>query len=725
MNLQRCTRLFVVCVLVLASSTNADSSDWWEVRLQNDASRGKSVIIRQGDRELFAGLVSKISRSTSFALKDKSKVKWSLASGTPLLKLSEFSCNSTQSITSSLTCGRDGITNFLNPAMIHFPAISRLKNGISQRILMPSAFESDEGSRAEVLSFSIARLMNMDRVDSKFRAIHSKNQHRKDLFDIPVGILYLLVAGVLCSILLLGGVWHAWYLCVCPNLCAKVYAHRHARVMWVWAAAYFVIGNILAWTFGIFAWIVISILLGVQIFTFTAVRLFSKFFCDEHHCFRNEIGINPPAFMHSVASRITAFARRSPRASVSLDRREHVNIVVDPQRKNSEEVVDQWDDISRDKSVSVVQRPLKPKVAYTFKRDWKATRKWIVIFSFLLLMCVGLSAVLLSFWKIEDYRVYSKVEQKSVVEFQPPSVGRSIVAIYAFDGFANKMKFPTLFKLQTGLCGSLFNRQLSPGQKKHQIYDNFISRYNINMTQYDPSDYTRYETVNQWFSRRLKPGARVIADSGNDKVLSSPADARVLVFRNFPTTSKFWIKSQEFTFAKLLNDPSLANDFNGATMFNIRLAPKDYHRFHMPVSGRIRSVRRISGSFHSVDAVAMSSENLAILNERVAVIVDTQAFGAVAIVPIGAFCVGSVTIIPTKGQEVIRGDELGYFQFGGSTIVVLIQANVLAPDEMLSLASHHQVETLLRMGNPIGVATGKQPGLQSVGRRRVINEKIL
>ena len=140
--------------------------------------------------------------------------------------------------------------------------------------------------------------------------------------------------------------------------------------------------------------------------------------------------------------------------------------------------------------------------------------------------------------------------------------------------------------------------------------------------------------------------------------------------------------------------------FDHASMVILRLAPQDYHRYHSPVGGTIASQHTIGGSLHSVNSDAMTSGNYAIFNTRVVTIINTPARGRVAFVAIGAVCVGSVQMVRGPGDVVGRGDELGYFQFGGSTIAVLFEdpasTGLRFDDEILALSAL-RVETLVRV----------------------------
>jgi len=138
-------------------------------------------------------------------------------------------------------------------------------------------------------------------------------------------------------------------------------------------------------------------------------------------------------------------------------------------------------------------------------------------------------------------------------------------------------------------------------------------------------------------------------------------------------------------------------------MIIFRLAPQDYHRFHAPMNATVLSITPVSGGLQSVNADAMRAEDDAIYNERLVVILGTQ-YGRVAYVAIGAACVGSIVFTPNIGDTVVKGQDVGTFQFGGSTIALLFEPNRILLDDDLSFNSADSVETLVRVGQRIGIA---------------------
>lgn len=300
-------------------------------------------------------------------------------------------------------------------------------------------------------------------------------------------------------------------------------------------------------------------------------------------------------------------------------------------------------------------------------------------------------------WSVKKYYVWDRVANARLEEFQPKVVAKSLLLMYSWDSLATDLNYNVFCDVLTSYCGTKFRSSDSKGD----IKSDFIDKYSIDMSQYSPSDYTQYESANAWFIRGLATGARPISSTSNACI--APADGRVLVFSNIWTTARFWIKSNRVDTTELLDSASLAADFNGGTLMIYRLAPQDYHRFHSPVAGTIDSIKSVGGTLFSVSADAAKSKNAAFLNQRQVVMITSPTFGKVAFVAIGATCVGSVVMTQTAGSTIQKGDELGYMQFGGSTVVVLYKAGEVTIDADLVYNSGKQVETYLQMGTHNGV----------------------
>ncbi|KAJ6394462.1 hypothetical protein OIU77_023633 [Salix suchowensis] len=217
-----------------------------------------------------------------------------------------------------------------------------------------------------------------------------------------------------------------------------------------------------------------------------------------------------------------------------------------------------------------------------------------------------------------------------------------------------------------------------------------------------------FKTFNEFFIRELKPGARPIASMERDDVATCAADCRLMAFKSVEDSQRFWIKGRKFSVQGLLGTYSSA--FADGTLVIFRLAPQDYHRFHSPVSGTIEKFVEIPGCLYTVNPIAVNSKycNVFTENKREVSIISTAHFGKVAFVAIGATMVGSITFSKKAGDHVKKGDELGYFSFGGSTVICVFEKDAIEIDEDLLANSARSLETLVTVGMKLGVATKKQ-----------------
>ncbi|KAG0252634.1 hypothetical protein BG011_006870 [Mortierella polycephala] len=215
-----------------------------------------------------------------------------------------------------------------------------------------------------------------------------------------------------------------------------------------------------------------------------------------------------------------------------------------------------------------------------------------------------------------------------------------------------------------------------------------------------------FSNFNEFFYRKLKPDARVLSSPGNDRVAVSAADCRMTCFQTISDATKFWIKGTEFTIGRLLADEGLAQIYEGGSLAIFRLAPQDYHRYHIPVKGVLSEPRPIEGEYYTVNPMAIRSKlDVYGENKRVISTIKSEEFGTVAFVAIGAMMVGSIVLTTQGGQSVERMEEHGYFAFGGSTIVLLFEPNSIAFDNDLVQSSKGQIEMLVKVGMQIGVST--------------------
>ena len=207
-----------------------------------------------------------------------------------------------------------------------------------------------------------------------------------------------------------------------------------------------------------------------------------------------------------------------------------------------------------------------------------------------------------------------------------------------------------------------------------------------------------FKTFNEFFYRALKPEARPCSAPENPHIIVSPADCRSVVFNRLDDAQKIWVKGREFSIERLLGEayPNDAKRYKNGALGIMRLAPQDYHRFHIPVDGVLGEPKLIEGEYYTVNPMAIRSA-LDVYGEniRVCVPIDSQAHGRVMVICVGAMMVGSTVITRKKGEHVRRAEELGYFKFGGSTLLLLFEPGTMRFDEDLVNNSNGALETLV------------------------------
>lgn len=228
----------------------------------------------------------------------------------------------------------------------------------------------------------------------------------------------------------------------------------------------------------------------------------------------------------------------------------------------------------------------------------------------------------------------------------------------------------------------------------------FIAEYDLDVEEFEKSAFA-YRSFNEFFYRALKPGCRPISADPQTAVL--PADGRHLAFPNMETVEGFYVKGAKFTLAELLGEAALAEKFTGGAMLISRLCPVDYHRFHFPVAGLPCAARLINGWLYSVSPLALR-RNIRYLveNKRMVTLVETTEFGTVAIVEVGATNVGTIKQTYVEDRAVAKGEEKGFFAFGGSCVITLFQRGRIRFADDLVEHSAHQIETYARMGDVLG-----------------------
>ena len=218
-----------------------------------------------------------------------------------------------------------------------------------------------------------------------------------------------------------------------------------------------------------------------------------------------------------------------------------------------------------------------------------------------------------------------------------------------------------------------------------------------------------FTTFNEFFCRKIKMELRPVDDPGDPCTLVSCADCRLMAFPSVELATQLWIKGRQFSVQKLLGRRYGQETVPPFSVVIFRLAPQDYHRFHVPVDGIIGEPDWVDGEYYTVNPMGIRSTiDVFGENKRVIIPIHTQEFGNLYIIAIGAMMVGSIRLSVQPSQRVCRGEELGYFKFGGSTLVLLAEKDRLQIDQDLLHTSDSCIETLVRVGMHIGRACDVQ-----------------
>jgi phosphatidylserine decarboxylase len=207
---------------------------------------------------------------------------------------------------------------------------------------------------------------------------------------------------------------------------------------------------------------------------------------------------------------------------------------------------------------------------------------------------------------------------------------------------------------------------------------------------------------NDFFCRRIKEGRRSICtDTGK---LISPCDGLLSVYR-ISDTKTFEIKQSRFTVKGMLRDGRLAESYKNGYALVFRLCVYHYHRYIYFDSGYKYRNRRIPGFYHTVRPVALEEFPVFTENTREYTVIDTQGFGRCVQMEIGAMLVGRIVNEQPCAGRVLRGEEKGHFEYGGSTVILLIPDGRLSlrQDILDSIDSSREIP--VRMGETIGSGT--------------------
>lgn len=267
---------------------------------------------------------------------------------------------------------------------------------------------------------------------------------------------------------------------------------------------------------------------------------------------------------------------------------------------------------------------------------------------------------------------------------------------FAYNTLLGRTLWPVLFggRFVSALMGKYYD---SPASRKD------IARLTA-IPGCDPSEaeypVEHYNSFNDFFARRLKAGARVV--DHNENVLVSPADGRISVHENLLPSTPIPVKGAKRSINELCGTVLPEKPFTVAV---VRLAPVDYHRYHYPCDCKnCGEAKKISGKYHSVNPIAFAkAPDLFVENTRVVTCLESKLFGKFYFIDVGAFGVGSI-VNTSDSHEHQKFDEKGFFKFGGSTVILIMDAEKVRFDADLVKNSANNLETLIKAGEQIGKA---------------------
>ena len=284
----------------------------------------------------------------------------------------------------------------------------------------------------------------------------------------------------------------------------------------------------------------------------------------------------------------------------------------------------------------------------------------------------------------KEYEVENVAGEKYIKWTYDSPLGKSLLEL-----FVKKKLFS---KVYGNYCDTKFSK------KK---IDAFIKDFNIDMTKCLKSK-DEFNNFNDFFIRQLTSDARPIDMNTNS--LISPGDGRLMAYTNININDLVQVKGLTYSLSELLENNKLAEEYNGGTCLILRLCPTDYHRFHFIDNGTIGENNLIKGNYYSVNPTALEKiPKLYCQNKREWSIFHTENFDDVIIMEVGATCVGSIIQTYKPNSFVNKGDEKGYFKFGGSTTILFFKPNTVIIDDDILIQSDIGFETKVSMGEKIGV----------------------
>ena len=254
--------------------------------------------------------------------------------------------------------------------------------------------------------------------------------------------------------------------------------------------------------------------------------------------------------------------------------------------------------------------------------------------------------------------------------------------------FIKKKMFSRIYGLY---CSSKFSKKKIP---------KFVDKFDID-TDYLEKDISDFKNFNDFFARKLLDEARPM--NLNSDVLISPGDGRLFAYENINMDNIVQVKGFTYSLRELISNDLVAKEFEGGTCLILRLCPTDYHRFHFIDDGTCGPNQKIKGAYYSVNPIALEKvPNLFCKNKREWSIFKSDNFGNIITMEVGATCVGTIIQTYRPNTRVKKGDEKGFFKFGGSTTILFFKKDTIKIDDDIIIETKKGFESLVSMGESIG-----------------------
>lgn len=254
--------------------------------------------------------------------------------------------------------------------------------------------------------------------------------------------------------------------------------------------------------------------------------------------------------------------------------------------------------------------------------------------------------------------------------------------------------------LKKKIFSSLYGKYCDTRSSSKKIMS-FVKDFNIDMKEYE-SSLNQFKSFNDFFVRKVKPEYRPIPNDKN--IFISPGDGRISIYENIDLNKIIQVKGFHYSLKELINDEAISSLYNNGTCIILRLCPTDYHRFHFVDDGVCEDIQKISGDYYSVNPIALSKiPKLYCQNKREWSLFHSKNFGEILFLEVGATCVGSIIQTYNPNKNISKGDEKGYFKFGGSTVILFLQKGRVIIDKDILEQTNLGFETKVLMGEKIGL----------------------